>query len=109
MSFIKPTVLHFTQSTSPDTVANRVRIVVAGSGVPPQAAPFDEVPKPTPDPDGLSRITQAQLPKIAGLEGRFDIYITAVDARGNESDYLKVANANLDLGAPTAPTNGAIE
>lgn len=109
MAFIKPIVLRFKQSTSPDTTANRVRIVSAGAAVPAQTVGYDEVAKPAVDADGYSRIPQSALPKMASLNGFYDVYVTAVDARGNESDYLKVGNANLDLSAPTAPTDGAIE
>lgn len=108
MSFIKPTVVRFKQSTSPDTVLNRFRIRPANTAAI-YDAPFDDVPKGAVDTDGYTRVQQSSIPKIAGLEGKFDIHITAVDARGNESDFLQVDNVNLDLGAPTPPTDGAIE
>ncbi len=101
--------IKFKQSTSTDVVKNRVRLHAANTA-PDKATPYDEVAKPTPAADGYSYIdiTDANLPKFAGKEGRFDIAITAVDAVGNESPFLDIDNALIDLGPPVAPTDGSV-
>lgn len=40
------------------------------------------------------------------VEGIYDIYVTAVDAAGNESDPLPFADAVLDFTPPSAPASG---
>lgn len=107
MALIKSVVIRFKQSTSPDTVANRVRIHPANS-VPDYATAYDQVTKPTPDADGYSRIPLANVPKATGLEGKFDVAITAVDAVGNESDFLDIDNQTFDLSPPLAPSDGSL-
>lgn len=39
-------------------------------------------------------------------EGVYDIYLTAVDPAGNESDPLPFADAVLDFTPPSAPASG---
>ena len=105
---LAPMIASFVQSASGDVVANRVRIVpddVAFS----YGAAFDEVPAPVPSGDGRSRIDLAQLPTAQSLDGTFDVYITARDARGNESDPLLIDDASFDFSAPEAPTDAQID
>lgn len=109
MSQIKALVIRFTQSPSSDVVANRIRIHPANS-VPDYSTPFDEIrPVPQVDADGFTRIPLANVPKAAGLEGSYDVAITAVDGAGNESDFLDIDNATFDLDPPAAPTAGSVE
>lgn len=63
------------------------------------AAPFADV-----GTDGV--VDQAEIVGIGGAnaEGLFDLYLTAVDENGNESDYAIKAGVPLDLVAPAAPT-----
>lgn len=106
---VKPLVVAFKQSDSPDTEANRVRIVPAGSPLT-YDMPFDEIkPVPTPDADGLTRIDLSKLQGAAGLDGQFDVGITAVDERGQESPFLVVPDGNFDFSPPSAPTEGQFE
>lgn len=108
MPRLAPLVASFVQSASGDVVANRVRIVphdVAFSF----GAAFTEVPAPVPGGDGRSRIDLAQLPNAQDLDGVFDVFITARDARGNESDPLHLDDVSFDFSAPAAPTDGRVD
>lgn len=108
MALVKEIVIRFRQSTSTDVVKNRIRVRPANT---PGAydSPFDDVSPPTPDADGYTRIPAANVPQMAGLEGKYDVHVTAVDARGNESDFLEIDNQTFDLSPPAAPTDGASE
>ncbi|MFO7306692.1 MAG: hypothetical protein C0P74_014370 [Gammaproteobacteria bacterium] len=108
MAKVKDIVVRFRQSVSPDVVVNRIRVRPANT---PAAydTPYDDVTPPPPDADGYTRIPAANIPSFAGLEGQFDVHITAVDARGNESDFLEIDNQTFDLSPPEAPTDGSIE
>ncbi len=108
MSQIKELVVRFRQSTAADVVANRVYIHAPNTPFD-KNNPFDEVLKPAADNDGYTRIPFANLPKAAGLEGQYDVDVTAVDGRGNESDPLELDNQTFDLSPPDAPTDGAVE
>lgn len=108
MSHIKELVLRFKQATAPDVVKNRV--YVHGPNLPfDPTAPFDEFAKPAADADGFTRVPLANLPKLVGLEGQYDLDVTAIDAAGNESDPLEIDNQTFDLSPPDAPTDGAVE
>lgn len=91
-----------------DTVAIRVRLS-ANASAPDYATAYDQVPLPPVDADGFRRIPVASLPKFAGIEGTFDVDLTAVDAAGNESDFLQINSVDFDQSAPEAPTAGALE
>lgn len=108
MSQVKEVVVRFTQSTSPDVVSNRFRVRSANT---PAAhdSPFDDVPKPDADADGFTRVAAANIPSMVGLEGQYDVHITAVDASGNESDFLEIDNQTFDLSPPLPPTDGSVE
>lgn len=108
MAHIKEVVVRFKQSLAADVVANRVYIHAPNQPFSDTNA-FDEVPKPAADADGFTRISFVNLPKAAGLEGRFDVDVTAVDARGNESDPLELDDQLFDLSPPDAPTDGSLE
>ena len=53
--------------------------------------------------DGV--IDTAEITSIGGasIEGRFDLYLTAVDENDNESDFAVKRDVPLDLVAPPAP------
>ena len=108
MSQVKEVVVRFRQSTSADVAVNRFRVRPANT---PAAydTPFDDIAPPAPDADGFTRIAAANIPSMANLEGQYDVHITAVDARGNESDFLEIDNQTFDLSPPSAPTDGAVE
>ncbi len=71
--------------------------------------PVDTLDAPTPDNDGFTRIPLVNIPQAAGKEGVFDIHVTALDAAGNESDFLEIDNQTFDISPPDAPTDGAVE
>jgi len=108
MALVKEIVVRFRQSTSSDVVRNRIRVRPANT---PAAydSPFDEVTPPAADADGFTRIAAVNIPSLAGLEGQYDVHITAVDSRGNESDFLEIDNQTFDLSPPLPPTDGSIE
>lgn len=108
MAQVKEVVVRFKQSASADVVKNRVYIHAPNQPFDPANA-FDEVAAPAADADGFTRIPMANLPKAAGLEGLFDVDVTALDARGNESDPLEIDNQLFDLSPPLAPTDGSVE
>jgi hypothetical protein len=108
MAQVKELVVRFKQSTAADVVKNRVYIHAPNQPFS-ESNPFDEVAAPVPNADGFSRISFADLPKAAGLEGFYDVDVTAVDARGNESDPLEIDNQLFDLSPPPAPTDGSLE
>lgn len=49
---------------------------------------------------------EADLKGTPLAEGIYDIYVTAQDAAGNESDPLGFQDANLDFTPPGAPSSG---
>lgn len=107
MAQVKELVIRFKQSTSADIVQNRVRIRPANT---PAAydEPFDAVALPTVDSDGFSRIPLANIPQAQGLDGQFDVHVTAIDEVGNESDFLEIDNQAFDIEPPAAPTDGSV-
>ena len=108
MAKIKELVLRFKQSPSTDVVKNRIRVRPANT-VAEYDTPFDDVVAPVADADGFTRIPLANVPATNGLEGQYDLHVTAVDGAGNESDFLEVDNQTFDLSPPDAPTEGSVE
>jgi hypothetical protein len=99
--------IRFRQSPAPDVVSNRVRVRPANT-VAAYDTPFQDVPKPVPGADGYTLIPVASITALTGVEGRRDVHVTAVDANGNESDFLEIDNVLFDLSPPAAPTDGSI-
>jgi hypothetical protein len=106
MAKIKELVLRFRNPT--DAVRNNIRIRPANTPAE-YDDPVDTLDSPTPDTDGFTRIPLANIPQAAGLEGQFDIHVTALDAAGNESDFLEIDNQTFDISPPDAPTEGSVE
>jgi hypothetical protein len=104
-------ILRFRQSPDTDVVANRIRAVlrVEDGTVFDDLDPYTQVDAPTPDADGYSRIDLGKLQGISALDGTYDLYLTAVDDAGNESEPLELQSVELDFVAPLPPTEGAIE
>lgn len=99
--------LKFKQSDG--AVGNRIRIRPANTPAV-KDDPVDEVnPAPAPSPDGYTRIDLNPLPQMQGLDGNYDVHVTAIDAAGNESGFLEVDNQNFDVVPPAAPTDGTVE
>lgn len=108
MAQVKEVVVRFKPGVSVDIVSHRFRVRPANT---PAAydTPFDDVPKADPDADGFVRVPAANIPSMVGLEGQFDVHVTEVDSRGNESDFLEIDNQTFDLSPPDAPTDGHID
>lgn len=101
MAHIVVPFLKFRPSTSPDAVAHLAR----------PEANYDlpgVVLRPTIGTDGYARVPVNEIPFLEGVEGDVEVYVTAMDNAGNESDFLRVAGP-LDLSPPAAPTDGSIE
>lgn len=84
----------------PDAVAYNIRII-------PDGVPFDygKNPQITVDHTDVSE-HEADLAGLDMPEGVYDVYISAEDAGGNESDPLELADAVLDFVPPAAPSAG---
>ena len=87
-----------------DAAKYAIRIVTAGTAFDYATAPIAEPAEGAVGTDqefDLSTVA-AQLPK-----GSYDIYVTALDVAGNESDpFTLAAAAALNFTAPAAPTAG---
>lgn len=108
MAQVKEVVVRFKPGASADIVKHRIRVRPANTAAA-YDSPFDDVNAVAPDQDGFCRIPAANIPAMQGLEGQYDVHVTEVDARGNESDFLEIDNQTFDLSPPDAPTDGAIE
>lgn len=106
MAKIKVPVLRFKNPT--DAVKNNIRVRPANS-VAVYDDPVDTVPAPVVSPDGYSRVPFSSIPQTIGKQGTFDIHVTALDAVGNESDFLEINNQVFDTSPPLAPTDGSLE
>lgn len=108
MAQIRDIVVRFRQSTSADVVGNRIRVRPANT---PAAydPPFEFAPLRAADADGFTRLPASEVSSFDGLEGQYDVHITAVDGVGNESDFLEIDNQTFDLSPPEAPTDGSLE
>jgi hypothetical protein len=107
MAQVRNILLRFRQAAAADVVANRVRIRPANT---PAAydEPFHQLDGLVPDGQGYVQVPLASIPQAAGLEGTYDVHITAVDAVGHESDFLELDQQTFDLSPPDAPTDGSI-
>jgi len=115
MAKLNTKTLRFLPSTSADTVEHRIRINVEG-------APFDyataysSVPYTAANPVGSGAATPAtqvsvnigSLSNVPSATGTYEVFVTAADASGNESDPLVIHGAVFDFTAPDAPTAGEI-
>lgn len=108
MAQVKEVVVRFKPGTSADIKFHRVRVRPANTAAA-YDSPYDDVAAVSPDQDGYCRIPAANIPSMAGLEGQYDVHVTEVDQRGNESDFLEIDNQTFDLSPPDAPTDGHID
>lgn len=97
--------LNFTNlgfKATPGAVDHRLRFFPAGAT--PDANAVYSAPFASVGVDGV--VDSAEVAGLGGasIEGSFDLYLTAVDGVGNESDYAVKKNVPLDLVAPAAPT-----
>ncbi len=56
--------------------------------------------------DGKIEYDLSLYSELAGLDGIYDIGVTAVDDVGNESDFLDLEDASIDFTPPDAPSGG---
>lgn len=100
-------ILFFTPSTSEDTAEHRVRIIRDG-----EEFSYDDdyaaIKGVTPASNGDIEVELASLSVAPTKGGTYDIYITAADNAGNESDPLLVNDAVLDFDPPLAPVAGGV-
>jgi len=93
--------VNLSYNPSPGAVEHRMR-VFESTATPTPSEVYD-APFATVGVDGV--IDQAEIEGFgAGIEGTFDLYLTGVDAVGNESDFAVKEDYPLDLVAPPAPT-----
>ena len=104
MAKISERVLTFTPSVDSDIAHYRVRILAEGT-VFDYDFGFDSVGKGT---GTTIEVDISDLPKAPEDEGTYDIYVTAVDQVGNESDPMVISAIIMDFTAPAAPTLGRI-
>ena len=84
-----------------DAAFYNVRVVPDG-----QPFSYADTPKVrAPHDSSLSEI-DVDLAGLSLAEGVYDIYVTAEDTAGNESDPLPFADAVLDFTPPSAPAAG---
>jgi len=101
-------ILFFNPSPSEDVTHYRVRILPDGEEFSYDDG-FAEVPADTPLVEGRIEVDLGSLDRAPTEGGTYDIFITAADAAGNESDPLIVDDAVIDFDPPQAPTAGGIE
>lgn len=85
-----------------DAVSYNVRIVKDGTDFSYATKPASVVQQEA----GRDGELEVDLAGLEFAEGTYDIYITAQDKRGNESDPFELADAVLDFVPPAAPSDG---
>lgn len=80
------------------------RLSIQPVGATPTPNSVYDGPKAEVGIDGI--VDSAEIVGLAGpgIEGRFDLYLWAYDAAGNESDFGIKRDVPLDLVAPAAPS-----
>lgn len=114
MAKLNTKTLHFNPSESIDTTEYRIRIAAFGTAFSYDLA-FSSVPAPKAIAGSPAIATPAKIDVDIGslsvaprTSGSFEVFVTAVDAAGNESDALVISGAKFDFVAPAAPTAGSI-
>jgi len=92
---LAPNVIAWNKSSSTDVVGYRVRL----------SASVVDYTDPPIDVGDVAHLDFAQVPSMAGVDGVFNVGVTAVDDGGNESDFARLDAFPLDLVPPDAPTN----
>ena len=96
MSQTAPNRVGWAASSSEDVVGYRLRVTEAPL-IPDYADTAIEVGNVTEFDFGAS-------PDFAGLDGVYNLALSAVDDAGNESDLTRLSSYPLDLVPPAAPT-----
>lgn len=102
MARLAPSIYRFELSNSPDVASYRLYWAKVSQGNPSYAWDFDEVSLADAE-TGLDLVS-----RFPGYEGPITVAATALDARGNESDFGGVASVTLDFQAPNPPGAGTI-
>ena len=66
---------------------------------------YDSVPTSVVAKTTVAEV-ELDLKTLSLAEGNYDIYVTAVDEVGNESDPLEYASTILDFTPPSKPSSG---
>lgn len=109
MGLVKGLVLRIAPSASPDVVSYNLRYEISvGDKVwntgDYSLPPVDLGPPSPPAPDGKIEFDLGTYPELEGLDGVYDVGITAVDDAGNESNFLELEDASVDFTPPDAPS-----
>lgn len=112
MSLIAKRFFKFVASASTDVTGYNVRVVPQGTAmaysVPADTVALAALIKPVA-PDTHSQIELDTLPHFQNLAtGQYDVGLTAINAAGDESDFLEVPNTAIDTVPPAAPTDGSV-
>lgn len=102
MAKIKQRRIAWTAPPTGDVVAHRVYWEQEGTPVG-YDSQFVEVPMPK-----VELFIPSEAPALDGVDGTYNIGVTAVDNVGNESDFLEGV-IFFDFVAPDAPTNLVVE
>lgn len=105
MARIGKKTLRFTPSASADAVGYRIYILKDGTEF-----DYGDVYHEVPDlKDGQKIEVDIGSLSVAPIEsGVYDIYVTAIDAFGNESNAMEIQDKTFDFVAPEAPTEGEV-
>ena len=110
MAQIKPRILRFVPSVSPD-VAKYMLYIEAS--VTPSTLGYDsdkiDLGLPAPEADGKVSIDLStfDIPNIIDprpVDDKYDVGVTAIDTSGNEGKMAILVGVTLDFTAPVAPT-----
>lgn len=71
--------------------------------------PHVNVPPPVPGTDGRVSVDLVTLDLFKAFEGTVDVGVTALDAAGNESDFMDIDSVVFDFSPPQAPTAGRVD
>lgn len=102
MSRLAPSIYRFVLSDSPDVVGYRFYYRQEPDATPSYSWDWDPVSIADAE-TGLDLVS-----RFPGYEGPITVAATALDARGNESDFGGVASVTLDFQAPNPPGAGTI-
>ena len=108
MALLKSKTLRFIPSVDANVVEHRIRIIADGTPFSYDEG-YDSVPvQGTALVNGKIELDIGELATKPDAEGTYDVYVTAVENSGNESDPLIIENAAFDFSPPAAPTAGEI-
>jgi len=98
MAKIKETWLRFPPSDSPDVVTNKLYLEVSPDVVIESSPSFDI--GNNINSDGLVEVNLAIISGMTTLDGVYNVGVSAVDDRGNESSMVTANDVALDFLAP---------